>query len=130
MTAAWPPHKPSPLNVSECVVGCRWHTGIRVDRAKAPLCSSYRKMHFPIPGSPRHSRIRAAGEDAPVKTDAGWTKRVNRGKTASPQPYQHPNSVQRDDGTTLWGLERLQADLYRSLGRVSTHPSTLPAVLL
>jgi hypothetical protein len=54
--------------------------------------------------------MRETGEGAPVQTDEGWTKWVNRDKTAAPQPYQHPNSVRPDDGTTLSGLERLQAN--------------------
>src|SRR5712691_12259163 len=55
---------------------------------------------------------------------------MKRGKTASPQQDQHPNSVRPDDGPTLGGLEHLQADLCRSLGAVSTRPSALPDVLL
>jgi hypothetical protein len=31
---------------------------------------------------------------ARMKTDEGWTKRVNRDKTASSQQSDHPNSVQ------------------------------------
>jgi hypothetical protein len=69
-------------------------------------------------------------EGAPVKADEGWTARVKHGKTAAPQTCQHPNSVRPDDGTTLWELERLQADLRRSRGRVSTRPAALPDVLL
>ena len=83
-----------------------------------------------IPGSPRGSRMSEVGEGALVKADEGWTEPVKRDKTATPQPYQHPNSVRPDDGTTLWGLERLQADLCRALGRVYTRPSALPDVLL
>src|SRR5712671_5358765 len=65
-----------------------------------------------------------------VQADAGWTKRMKRGTTAAPQTYYHPNSVQPDAGTALAGLERLQADLCRSLGRVHTCPSALPDGLL
>ena len=83
-----------------------------------------------IPGSPRGSRMSEVGEGALVKADEGWTERVKRGKTAAPQQDQHPNSVRPDDGTTRWGLERLQADLCRALGRVYTRPSALPDVLL
>ena len=58
-----------------------------------------------------------------MKADAGWTGRVKRATTAAPQPDQHPNSVRRDGGRTLARLERLQADLCRSLGGVShAHP--------
>ena len=40
-----------------------------------------------------------------MKTDEGWTTRMKRGTTASPQTYHHPNAVRPDDGRTLWGLE-------------------------
>src|SRR6266446_6982751 len=40
-------------------------------------------MHFPDPGSSRYSRMREAGEGDRRQADEGWTKRVNRGKTAS-----------------------------------------------
>ena len=92
--------------------------------------ASYRKMHFPGPTSPRDSRIRESGEGARMKTDEGWTKRVKRGTTASPSQSYHPHSVRPDDGSTLAGLECLQADLCRALGRVSTRPSALPDRLL
>src|SRR5918996_5654267 len=87
-------------------------------------------MHFPDRGSPCYSRISEAGEGAWVQVTEGWTKRVNRGKTASPQTYHLPNSVRPDDGTTLSGLERLQADLFRPLGAVQTCPSALPDGIL
>jgi len=79
---------------------------------------SHRKFHLPDPGSPRHVRMKEVVKGAPVKAEEGWTAWVKRGKTAAPQPDQHPNSVRRDGGRTLAGLERLQADLCRSLGRV------------
>src|SRR5437588_1720645 len=97
---------------------------------RSPLCSAYRKMHFPAPGSPRHSRMKEAGEGAPTKADEGWTKQVNRGTTASPRTYEHPNSVRPDDCSTLSGLEYLQADLCRSLGAVSTRSSAISDVVL
>jgi hypothetical protein len=31
-----------------------------------------------------------------VKADEGWTEPVKRDKTATPQQYQHPNSVRLD----------------------------------
>ena len=83
-----------------------------------------------IPGSPRGSRMSEVDEDAPVQADEGWTEWVKCGKTAAPQTCQHLNSVPPDDGRALWGLERLQADLCRALGRVYTRPSALPDVLL
>src|SRR4029453_9126081 len=87
-------------------------------------------MHFPGARSPRDSRISESGEGAQVKTDEGWTKRMKRGKTAAPQTDHHLTSVPPDDGTTLAGRECLQANLCRSLERVSTRPSTLPDVIL
>ena len=48
-------------------------------------------------------------QGASVKADEGWTVRVKRGTTAAPQPYDHSNSVRRDGGRILAGLERLQA---------------------
>src|SRR5712691_11622590 len=47
------------------------------------ISRSYRKMHFPDPGSSRYSRMREAGEGDRRQADEGWTKRVNRGTTAS-----------------------------------------------
>src|SRR5207245_8279951 len=55
---------------------------------------------------------------------------MKRGTTAAPSTYHPPNSVQPDDGTTLWGLECLPADLCRALGRVSTRPSAVSDLLL
>ena len=69
--------------------------------------SSYRKMHFPDPGSSRYSRMREAGEGDRIQADEGWTKRVNRGTTAAPLQSSLPHSVQPDDDSTLAGLERL-----------------------
>ena len=74
--------------------------------------------------------MREAGEGDRVQADEGWTERVKRGKNAAPQTCQHLNSVRPDDCSTLWGLERLPADLCRALGRVYTRPSALPDVLL
>src|SRR5712691_2043825 len=74
--------------------------------------------------------MREAGEGDRVPTDGGWTKRGNRGTTAAPQQSYHPNSVRPDDCSTPAGLECLQADLCRSLGRVSTRPSALSDVVL
>ena len=85
---------------------------------------------FQIPGSPRRVRLKEVVEGAPVKADEGWTERVKRGKTAALQTCQYPNSVRPDDGRTLWGLARLQADLCRALGGVPTGPSALPDFLL
>ena len=50
-------------------------------------------------------------QGASVQADEKWTARVKRGTTAAPQPDDHSNSVRRDGGRTLSGLERLQADL-------------------
>ena len=50
-------------------------------------------------------------EDVPVKAHEGWTERVKRAKTASPQTRQYPNSVRPHDGSALTGLERFQTDL-------------------
>src|SRR4029453_10062152 len=106
-------------------------TGADVEgSARRALCATYRKMHFPGARSPRDSRISEPGEGAQVKTDEGWTKRMKRGKTAAPQSDHHLTSVPPDDGTTLAGRECLQANLCRSLERVSTRPSTLPDVIL
>src|SRR3989442_15604749 len=55
---------------------------------------------------------------------------MKRGTTAAPSTYHPPNSVQPDDGTTLWGLECLPADLCRALGCVSTRPSAVSDLLL
>src|SRR5712691_8189025 len=87
-------------------------------------------MHFSSPTSPCDSRRNEVGEGARVKTDEGWTTRVNRGTTAAPSQTYLPNSVRPDDCSTLAGLECLQADLCGSLGRVSTRPSALPDHLL
>jgi hypothetical protein len=65
-----------------------------------------------------------------VQADEGWTERMKRGTTASPQQDQPLYAVRPDAGTTLGGLEHLQADLCRSLGGVPTCPSALPDVLL
>src|SRR6266704_3631255 len=70
------------------------------------------------------------GEGDRRQADAGWTKRVNRGTTAAPSQSYHPNSVRPDDCSPLAGLECLQADLCRALGRVSTRPSALSDLLL
>src|SRR5439155_25726093 len=59
-----------------------------------------------------------------------WTARRSRGTTtASPQP-QPPHSVDADAGSIRTGVQCLPADLCRSLGGVSTRPSTLSAPLL
>ena len=44
--------------------------------------------------------MKEAGEGYRVQADEGWTKRGNRGTTASPQTDYHPNSVPPDDDTT------------------------------
>jgi hypothetical protein len=46
------------------------------------------------------------GEGARVKTDEGWTRRMKRGETASPQQYRHPKSVRPGDDTTQQGPPR------------------------
>src|SRR5215468_12099178 len=93
--------------------------------AQRALCASYRKMHFPSPPSPRDARISKSGEGARETTDVGWTTRMKCGTTAAPQHADHPHSVRSDAGSTLAGLECLQADLCRPLGAVSTRPSAL-----
>ena len=108
----------------------RGNEGCMGDDLLSKLNLSHRKFHFPDPGSPRRVKIKEVVEGGPMKADAGWTGRVKRATTAAPQPDQHPNSVRRDGGRTLARLERLQADLCRSLGGVSTRPSTLPDLLL
>src|SRR6266568_3228115 len=87
-------------------------------------------MHFSDPSSPRDSRMNVTGQGARVQAEKGWTTRMKHDTTASPQQSDDPNSVRSDAGTTLRGLEYLQADLCRSLGGLSTRPSALPAVLL
>src|SRR6266705_1878077 len=59
-----------------------------------------------------------------------WTERRRRGTTTAPQPSQPPHSVDSDACSTLRGLERLSADLCRSLGGVSARPSALSDPLL
>src|SRR6266852_2384438 len=86
-------------------------------------------MHFSDPGTHFHVRPKELVEGALVKTAVGWTERMRHDKTAAPQTY-HFNAVRPHACSTLAGLERLQADLCRALGRVHTHPSTLPNVLL
>src|SRR6266567_1551531 len=100
------------------------------ESAHRALCASYRKLHFRVPGSPHSSRVSEVDEGAPVNANEGWTERVKHGKNVAPQTCQHLNSVRPDDCSTLWGLERLPADLCRALGRVYTRPSALPDVLL
>ena len=70
------------------------------------------------------------GESLSREADEGWTTRLKHGTTSSPQPSDSPDSVQSDDATTRWGLECLQTDFCRSLGPVSTCPSTVSDVLL
>src|SRR6266702_1867305 len=89
-----------------------------------------RNLPFRVPGSSHSSRVSEVDEGAPVNADEGWTERVKHGKNVAPQTCQHLNSVRPDDCSTLWGLERLPADLCRALGRVYTRPSALPDVLL
>src|SRR5215510_4484478 len=59
-----------------------------------------------------------------------WTERRRRGTTTTPQQSQPPHSVDSDACSTLRGLERLSADLCRSLGGVSARPSALSDPLL
>jgi hypothetical protein len=54
-----------------------------------------------------------------------WTEWRSRGTTTAPQQSQPPYSVDADAGSTLRGLERLSADLCRSLGGVSARPSAV-----
>jgi len=56
----------------------------------------------------------------------GWTERMRRGRTAASPLCHDLNSVRPYACSALAGLERLQADLCRSLGAVSTRPCTLP----
>src|SRR2546428_10179583 len=56
----------------------------------------------------------------------GWTARRKRGRTAASPLYHDLNSVRPYACSALAGLERLQADLCRPLGAVSTRPSALP----
>src|SRR5882672_1118613 len=56
----------------------------------------------------------------------GWTERMRRGRTAASPLYHDLNSVRPYACSALTGLERLQADLCRPLGAVSTRPSALP----
>src|SRR5712691_5620580 len=87
-------------------------------------------MHLSDSGSPRYSRMRETSEGAPGKADKGWTKRMRRGTTAAPQTCDSLNSVRPHACSTLAGLERLQADFCRALGRVHPRPSTRPDVVL
>jgi hypothetical protein len=82
---------------------------------------------FRIPGEPRPVRMKTVGEGGPVNR---WTERMRRGTTAAPQTCNSLNSVCPDACRTLAGLERLQADLCRALGRVHPRPSALPDSLL
>ena len=93
------------------------------------LSRLYRKMHFFGPGSPHYSRISGSGKGAPVNAEKGWTERRRRDTTAAPQTCDSLNSVRSHDCSTRWGLERLQADFCRALGRIQTHPSALPDVV-
>jgi hypothetical protein len=102
----------------------------KVNELAERLIGVIRKFHFFDPGSPRRVRVKEVVEGAPMKADEGWTARGRHGKTAAPLTCQHPNSVRPDAGTTLRGLECLQTDLCRPLGRVSTRPSTLPGIVL
>jgi len=69
------------------------------------------KCIFWLSGGPCGSREIEVGESLAIEADEEWTKRVNRGTTASPQQSYHPHSVRPHDGPTLWGLECLQANL-------------------
>src|SRR2546428_8992500 len=59
-----------------------------------------------------------------------WTERRRRGTTTAPQQSQPPHSVASDACSTFGGLERLSADLCRSLGGVSARPSAVSDPLL
>ena len=59
-----------------------------------------------------------------------WTERRRRGTTTVPQQSQPPHAVDADACSTLRGLERLSADLCRSLGGVSARPSAVSDPLL
>ena len=59
-----------------------------------------------------------------------WTEWRRRGTTTAPQQSQPPHSVDSDACSILRGLERLSADLCRSLGAVSARSSALSDPLL
>ena len=59
-----------------------------------------------------------------------WTERRSRGQPRLHNNLPPPHSVDSDACSTLRGLERLSADLCRSLGGVSARPSTLSDPLL
>src|SRR3990172_6680868 len=65
-----------------------------------------------------------------VQADQEWTQQQKRDTTAAPQTDHHSHSGSPDAASTLWGLECLPADLCRSLGGVSTCPSTVSDRLL
>src|SRR5262249_11052047 len=48
----------------------------------------------------------------------GWTERMRGGTKVAPQTSYYLNSARPDACSTLTGLERLQTDLCRALGRV------------
>src|SRR6266851_1244987 len=60
----------------------------------------------------------------------GWTARMRRGRTAASPLCHSLNSVRPYACSALAGLERLQADLCRPLGAVSTFPSARPDPVL
>src|SRR5262249_1713126 len=70
------------------------------------------------------SSYRACG-GGPMTAGEEGTEWRSRGTTTAPQPSQPPYSVDADAGSTLRGLERLAADLCRSLGGVSARPSAV-----
>src|SRR5262245_26759518 len=111
----------------------RLYTSIPTVRYGRPMgwrvCSSSRKLHFAPLGTHCRVKTQEVVEGVPVKTEAGWTERMRQDTTAAPHT-DHCNAVRPHACSPLAGLERLQAELCRALGRVHPCPSALPAVLL
>src|SRR5713226_1147404 len=97
-------------------------------RATAPYCSRPPTGRIACAESP--GVLRAQGHvrwlGGTGHAAGGWTERRRRGRTAASPLCHDLNSVRPYACSALAGLERLQADLCRPLGAVSTRPSTLP----
>src|SRR5713101_642019 len=60
----------------------------------------------------------------------GWIWFAKRGRKALPPTTQHPEAIRPDDSNNSAGLERLQTDLCRALGRIYTRLSSVRSTLL
>src|SRR4051794_19275303 len=88
---------------------------------------------FPFCGGPHGLVAQGGGEWGAVsecRPMTGWMWSAGCDRDVLAHTTQHSEAMRPDDCSSSTGLEHLQTDLYRALGRVYTRPPSLPYALL